>query len=574
MPFDAGVTAAVARELNEKFEGGRIEKIFMLERDVLILGVHPRGGSSQRILIDASASGSRICVTNADYENPKVPPMLCMLLRKYLTGARIVSVSAPVFDRVVVIRFETRDTMGFSGEKLLVAETMGRYGNLIFCDGEGKVLAAVRTSDITSGELRPIYPGASYSWPPQQNGKRDPLTETEEGFFGRFPDGIRGPRDIMNVYSGISPFVSRDLFERQRSAGAYQAFCYLTGLIKERAFEPCVIEDGEGVARDFCFYVPLSPGEGLRVVRTDSVSEAVERFYADRSGSERRARHTSDIHRIMKNAAARLVNKIEKQTAELEDCARKEEYRRTADLITANMYRLEKGMTDVTLIDYYSEGMEPVTVSLDSRLTPSQNAAKYYRAYNKRKTAETVLKEQVEAAKRELSYVSSVITSIESAENERDVDEIRRELADSGYLRKNLANVPKKLPESKPMRFRTSGGIDILCGKNNSQNELVTHRLAGKNDLWFHIKGRPGSHVILLCGDTEPEALDYTEAATVAAAYSDASDGELVAVDYTRVKNLKKPPASRPGYVTFSTNYSAYVTADRKAADRLRINDC
>ncbi|MBP5255644.1 MAG: NFACT family protein, partial [Clostridia bacterium] len=158
MPFDAGVTAAVARELNEKFEGGRIEKIFMPERDVLILGVHPRGGSSQRILIDASASGSRICVTNADYENPKVPPMLCMLLRKYLTGARIVSVSAPVFDRVVVIRFETRDTMGFSGEKLLVAETMGRYGNLIFCDGEGKVLAAVRTSDITSGELRPIYP--------------------------------------------------------------------------------------------------------------------------------------------------------------------------------------------------------------------------------------------------------------------------------------------------------------------------------------------------------------------------------------------------------------------------------
>ena len=570
MPFDAGVAAAVACELNEKLADGRVEKIFMPEKDVLILSVHPRGGSSQKILIDVSASGSRICITRAEYENPRTPPMLCMLLRKHLSGARIISVTAPVFDRVVLIRFETRDTMGFSGEKYLVAEVMGRYGNLIFCDGDGKVLAAVRTSDITSDELRPIYPGAVYSFPPAQTGKRDPLGETEESFLKSFPDGITGPRDVMNRYSGVSPFVSRDLFERQKTSSPFSAFEYFTRIIKEKTFEPCVLEDADGNARDFSFYVPYYPGEGLTAVRAESVSEAAESFFAVRSGSERRARHTADIHRIMKNAASRLVNKIEKQTAELDDCARKEEYRRTADLITANIYRLEKGMTEAVLIDYFSESMENVTVKLDSRLTPSQNAARYYRAYTKRKTAEAVLKEQVAAAEKELAYVTSVLTSIESVENESDVDEIRRELADSGYLRKNQANVPKKLPESRPLRFRTSGGIDVLCGKNNSQNELVTHRLAGKNDVWFHIKGRPGSHVILQCGDTEPDAADYTEAATIAAAYSDASDGELVAVDYTRVKNLKKPPASRPGYVTFSTNYSAYVTADRNAVQRLR----
>ncbi len=571
MPFDAGVTAAVAFELNSALGGGRIEKIFMPERDVVLVSVHPRGGLSLRLLIDVSSGESRICLTEAEYENPKTPPMLCMLLRKHLTGARIISISAPVFDRVIVFDLETRDNMGFIGNKKLVAEVMGRYGNLILLDESGRVMSAVRTSDITSDELRPVYPGATYSLPPMQEGKRDPLSESENGFLALFPDMIEGRRDIMNRYAGISPFVSNDIFARQHKEGAYAAFAYVTGIIKDRRFDPTIIKDSHGTVRDFCFYEPFAVENGFSAEHISSISAAVEECFSARSGNERRARHSADIHRIMKNAASRLVNKIEKQKSELNDCAEKEKYRETADLITANIYRLKKGMTEAELINFYSPETETVTVHLDSRLTPSQNAARYYKAYSKRKNAETALSEQIKKAEEELLYVTSVLTSIENAECESDVYDIRRELAEGGYLKKNLANVPKKLPDAKPLLFRTSGGYKVLCGKNNRQNELVTHRLAGKDDLWFHIKGRPGSHVVMLCGDSEPGATDYTEAAMVAAVYSDAKNGELVAVDYTRIKNLKKPPNSRPGYVMFSTNYSAYVTADRAAVQKMKI---
>jgi len=579
MPFDAGFTRAILKEIREQAVGARIEKIFQPSKESVLLILRSERtaeskGTTLRLLIDAGASNPRMGFADPDFENPKVPPMFCMLLRKHLNGARITAIRQLGFERAAAIECEARDELGYLSKKTIYAEIMGKFSNLIFCDSEDRILGAVRTHDITAQNKRPVLPGTSYLPPPKQEGKRSPLEETKEAFLEALAaSGQPYDKFLLGRYAGFSPLITREI--AYRAAGdptmLWEAFAAVTEDLREERFTPILLTDPDGTPKDFTFLSVGQYGETLTVSEEESFSRLVERFFAERSHNDRIRQRASDILRLLTNAENRLRKKLAAQENDLAACAEKEEWKKHGDLITANIYRLSRGMTEATLIDYSEEDCPEVTVTLDSRLTPAQNAQKYYKRYNKSKSAEQHLTEQMARAEEELSYLDTVFDALTRAETEADLAEIRRELYEAGYASRMKHYTVGKIPAPKPMTFVTSGGWKVLCGKNNSQNEYITHKVAAKGDLWFHVKGYPGSHVILLCDGAEPEAEDFTEAAIIAAVYSKAPAGQKVTVDYTRVKHLKKPPAARPGYVTFGTNYSAYVTPDPAFVECLRV---
>ncbi len=579
MAFDAAFTAAITKELCSTVGGARIEKIFQPSKESFLFIVRPekREGvsGSLKLLIDAGSSSPRIGLVTESYENPKVPPMLCMLLRKHLSGARITEIKQIGFDRVIEITLECRDELGFISKKYLYVEIMGKFSNLVFCDRDKKVISAVKTSDISSQNKHPMIPGVPYCPPPQQEGKISPLAETEEGFERALDQNDKSiSKFIMNRYCGFSPLLAREMEYLTEAQGCRlsEIFFSLVDKIKSGDFQPMLLKRTDSTPFDYYFMKIGQYGDEISCVSADSFSSLLEDFYAERARTERIKQKASDILRLLTNAESRLTKKIALQTADLESCKEKEQFKRYGDLITANIYLLSRGMTSAVLTEWTEDGENKVEVPLDGRLTPSQNAQRYYKKYNKCKSAEVNLKIQIELARAELEYINTVFDSLTKAETEDDMSEIRRELYESGYASRMKNYKSLKLPAPKPMKFITSGGYTVLCGKNNSQNDYLTHKLASKTDIWFHIKGYAGSHVIMQCGTEDPPAEDFTEAATIAAVYSKAPRGQRVEVDYTRVKNVKKPPNSKPGFVTFSSNYSAYVMADPALISALRVD--
>ncbi len=573
MAFDAAFTSGIAYELSHLCEGARVEKLFQPSRDSLILNLRldrdraGDNGQNRRLLIDCGTTSPRICFTENEFENPKTPPMFCMLLRKHLSSARIVEIKQLGFERVIEITFESRDELGYLSNKYIYAELMGKFSNLVFCDGSKKVVSALHLTDLSAGVKRPLITGITYELPPPQEGKISPLNETEEGFMKSLLDsGMTHTKYLQNRYLGLSPLICREL--SYRASGSDEKLCSeffeLTRRINEHDFTPTLLKNTDGKPLEYSFMPIYQYENGAVIEECESFSALIDGFFAERSRNERIKQRASDILKLLTNAETRLTKRISLQEDELSSCADKELYKRNGDLITANLYLLKRGMTEVTVTDYYDESCPSVVLTLDSRLSPSQNAQRYYKKYNKCKSAETHLREQIDKGREELKYLDTVFDSLTRAETESDLNEIRRELYESGYASRMKNYTAAKMSAPKPLEFRTSGGWKLLCGKNNAQNDYITHKVAGKGDIWFHIKDYPGSHVVLLCDGAEPDATDFTEAATLAAVYSKAPQGQRVTVDYTRIKNIKKPPASKPGYVTFGSNYSAYVVNDPK----------
>lgn len=584
MAFDAGMLACAIAEISSTALGGRIEKIYQPERDEIVLQLRTTLGG-RRILINAGSNNPRVCYCALPKENPAVPPMFCLLLRKRLGGGKLTSIEQVGFERVVRLGFECRDEMGFECTKYLIAEVMGKYSNLIFCDGDMKVITAHRQVDFTTSSRRQVLPGMRYELPPSQ-GKLDPLTETEQGFVERTaatPPETRGDRFISSTYQGISAAIAREVvFRATRHTDTPLKYCdadrlwrELDGIlaaIRTGEYQPTVaVVDGRPVEYAF---VPLLQYGAEAQRRYDGAGALLDSYYGERDREQKVKQRAADILRMLSNANARICRKLEHQRAELADCAHGEEYRRQGDLITANLYAIERGSREALLTDYSAmreDGSFPVCrVELDPQLTPAANAQLLYKRYNKAKHATVELTHQIELGERELEYLQSVSESLERAETGEDLIEIRAELYESGYASRMKGYVAPRRVTHKYLRFMTDGGFSVLCGKNNTQNELITHKLADKNDYWFHVKGRPGSHVVLECGGREPGDLDFTQAARIAALYSSASDGQNVAVDYTRVRSLKKAPGAKPGFVIYHTNWTAYVTPDAEEAARLR----
>ncbi len=576
MAFDAGMLAAVVHEANGRLRGCKIEKIHGPSRDEVVFTFRPSyEGEGGRLLISAGANSPRMQMTEADISNPAQPPVFIQLLRKQLAGARLIEIRQQGFERAAELVFEARDELEFKTSRILVCEIMGKYSNVILLDGQKKILAAIKTVDITTSQKRQVIPGMIYEAPPAQD-KADPMTETRDGFMTKYAEFSGAPdKFALNAYIGVSPLVSREIaFGCEGDAESlWERFSRFTETVRTCAFEPTLLRDADGKPCEYCF-MPISQyGGSLTAEKTDSFCKLLDLYFDERGRADRTRQRAHDLIKLIENARGRLERKTEALRRDVAACADKDKYKRYGDLITANMRSVSKGASLVTLIDYYDEEMPSVAVELDPRLTPSQNAQKYYKKYNKLKTGEIELEKQLEIAENELKYIRSVADEFSRAESEGDIAEIKRELHDAGYGKQMRDYAPSKVKEGRPLEFRTSGGYRVLCGKNNVQNERLTHKTASKGDYWFHVNDAHGSHVVLFCdGQPEPPARDFTEAATIAAYYSEKRGGRNVEVDYTLVKNLKKPPAAKPGFVIYHTNYSAFVTPDADLVRSLAAN--
>ena len=583
MAFDAGMLACTLSELKKTALGARIEKVYQPERDEIVLGMRSFEGG-KRLSINAGSGNPRIGFTDTVKENPQNPPMFCMLLRKYLQGAKLSEVSQANFDRIAYLGFDTRDEMGFPCKRYLIAELMGRYSNLIFADGDKRIITAMRTADLSFDSKRQLVSGMVYAEPPKQD-KADPLTVTEGEFYTLWkeaPDERPCDKFIVGAFSGIAPVVAREMTYLATghtdtpvkycfADDIWKRFSEVARMIREEDFSPCIVFDGNTPV-EYSF-IPLTQYGSLDVRPVESAGKLFDIYFETRDKEQRVRQRASDILKLLTNAESRIRRKLEAQRAELADCEKGAEYKKIGDLITTNIYRLKRGDSVAEFEDYENmreDGSCPkIRIELDSRLSPAANAQRYYKRYNKAKTAKTELSKQISIGESELEYIYTVFEALTKAESPTDLTEIRDELYRSGYASRMKSYSAHKEHKPTVAEFVTPDGMRVLCGKNNLQNEYITHRVAEKLDYWFHARQVPGSHVLLVTEGREPTDLDFTTAAEIAAYYSKA-EGDNVAVDYTLAKNVKKPAGAKPGFVIYHTNWTAYVTPDGEKIASLR----
>ena len=577
MAIDAICLQAVAGELRPQLLGLRVDKVQQPARDQVVLLF--RG---KRLLLNAGAGAPRLQLTEILRDNPAEPPMFCMLLRKHLSGARVAGLTQPPLERLVKIEFDASDELGRAGRRTLVLEAMGRRSNLILLDGEGRVIDSLRRVDADMSAARQVLPGLFYQ-PPASTGRLPFLEETEEGFSARFAAAAEEKTldaFLLDQYFGLSPLMARELafqaagdvdarvFQMGGPGPLWRAFEGFQDRVREERFTPvCLLRDGKPL--DFACVPVGQYGGAAECVAYPSFSALLDAFYEAREKQERARQRGADLLRAASTARDRLRRKLALQEKEYAATQDRDKLRVQGDLITANLYRMERGQARLECENYYEAGA-PASIPLDPLLTPQQNAAKYYKRYAKAKTAEKYLREQMDLARRDLEYLESVLAEIAQAETEADYLDIRAELREAGFLKKQGRGKKEKSRPAAPWEFCTSSGLRVLAGRNNRQNDKLTLKDADRRDLWLHTQKIHGSHVILRCAGRTPSEEDIAEAAMVAAWFSQARESGNVPVDYTEVRNVKKPAGARPGMVIYTTCRTVNVTPEEAAVERLR----
>lgn len=578
MPLDAICLTAVAAELRRAVIGGKVDKIYQPTRDEVVL--HMRTGQGNvRMLLSANPQHPRAHLTETPRENPDTPPMFCMLLRKYFLGGRILAITQPSMERLLEFQFETLSELGDRVERRLVLECIGRKANLIMLDGEGRITDCLRRVEGDLSARRPLMPGMFYQ-APAPTGKLDPTAMTLEDLrrlvLEQAPEGEGQDKWLLDTFSGLSPLVAREL--EFQGAGSREGLSdrleRLLKAVKEECFQPIVLAKDEKPF-DFTFMPVLQYGPSVELRRYDGFSQMLDDYYAQKEAQERVKQRGQDFIRSVTQARSRTAKKIANQEQDLRNAADRERMRQFGDIITSNFHRMERGQTTLRAQNYYDPEGGEVDIPLDPLLTPQQNAAKYYKDYKKAQKAEEMLSIQLEKNRRELDYLDSVLQMISLSEGDRDLQEIRQELMDNGYLkqhrRKMTAKGKQKIIRSKPMEFRSSAGLTILVGKNNSQNDRLTLKEADKRDIWLHTQKIHGSHVILKTDGGEPDERSLNEAAMLAAWFSQGRESGQVPVDYTPVRYVKKPAGAKPGFVIYNTYHTLYVTPAENLAKKLRV---
>lgn len=579
MPYDGFTAAAVAYQLNNKLSGGRVERVLAPSQDELVLLIRTQDRDNVRLCLSASSNIPKVHLTSTVKDNPADPGALCMHLRKHLNSAKIVSVSQPDFERVIKIAFDTTDELGYVKREYMYAEIMGKYSNVILTDENGRIINAVKPVDMTTSSKRQVLPGMKYEAPPPQD-KLIPTEVSKEDFFAAARNyGGDADSFFLKSFRGFSPLLSREAAYIARCSGKpvnehtaalYAVFGKTVTDARNGDFNPCIIYEGKKPV-EFSAFDIKQYGAGFDVVYFEDISSCIDAFYRQREENERIKQRGSDILRIITAAEARIKKKIGNQRTDLLACDDSETFRLYGDLITANIGRIPRGASSASLDDYYSEEPKKVDVPLDVRLSPSQNAQKYYKKYSKLKTAREELTKRIALSEKELDYIMTVHDALMRSETEEDLSQIRAELYETGYASDPRSDKKKKPGKPKPAHFVTTNGYDVYVGKNNTQNDFLTLKTASRGDWFFHVKGAPGSHVILVSkGVDEPPAEDFTDAAEIAAYYSSKRGGENTEVDYTEVKYVKKPAGSPPGFVIYSHNYSAVVSPDERKIGKMR----
>ncbi|MGX8701581.1 Rqc2 family fibronectin-binding protein [Caproiciproducens sp.] len=586
MALDGAFLHHIKKEIEESAIGARVDKIYQPNREEMVLSLRTYR-ETLKLLMSARANSARIHFTRFVPENPKVPPMLCMLLRKRLAGARLAAVRQPGLERMLCLDFDTVSELGDEIRLTLVMEIMGRYSNIIFVDETGKIIDALKRVDAEMSSERLVLPGLTYQLPPPQD-KLCLLTASVPEIIERIqriPSDTELSKAILNTLQGVSPIVCRelehltghgsDISTKSMSVQQWERLAFFLGrmadTVKNVDGTPHMVASPVQKPMDFSFMNIEQYGLTAVVKPYDDFSTLLDAFYDERDRIDRMRVRSQDLLRVLTTTSDRLSRKMNLQRAELAHCAERDDLRICGDLINANLYNIPKGSAMVELQNFYEESMPLVKVKLNPALSASQNAQKYYKEYRKARTAEEMLTAQLQQAQQELGYIDTVFEELSRAATERDLSEIRAELIEQGYIRAPKGR--RKQPAAMgPLEFVSSDGFPVLVGRNNRQNDHLTMKQANNNDLWFHAKNIPGSHTILSAqGRSATETAIY-EAAMLAAFHSRGKESSKVPVDYTEVRNVSKPQGAKPGMVIYVNYKTVYVTPDAAFTDSRKAN--
>jgi len=566
MSFDGLFTRMMTKELAEALAGGRIGKIYQPSKNEVLLIVRSKG-KNVKLLLSAHPVYARIQLTEEEYVHPKEPPMFCMVLRKHLEGAVIEKIEQRGLDRVVLIHIKGRNEIGDPVRKQLIIELMGKHSNIVLTDGEsGTIIDSIKHVSHAVNRYRAVLPGQSYRFPPEQD-KTDPLACSETDIVSQI-DFNAGKIDaqLVSRFLGISPLFAKEVVHLAglpNRETVPKAFLSLTGKIKRGDIRPALMKRED---KEFFYLFPLEHVGGERVY-FKTLSELLDRYYFEKAERDRVKQIAGDLERFIKKEFEKNERKREKLQREWKESEKSGEYQLYGELLTANLHLAEKGMKEITVTNYYTG--EPLTIPLDADKSPSENAQAYFRKYQKAKNAREAVKTQLEQTEKELEYLSLLHEQIRMA-SAKDLDEIKEELAEQGYLKEKAGRKekPGKKAAPAPEQFLASDGTPILVGKNNKQNEYLTMRLARKEEVWLHAKNVPGSHVVIRSSEPSEETL--LEAAHLAAYYSKARNSGNVDVDYTKVKYVRKPTGAKPGFVIYDHQKTVRVTPDTDLVAKMR----
>ena len=583
MPLDGIVLSNIAYEVETFVLNSRIDKIHQPEPDEIILAA--RGfGENRKLLFSANPSSPKVCFTDISKENPQTAPLFCMVLRKYLSGGKIIAVTQPGFERILELHVESANEMGDMSVKRLIIEIMGKHSNIILVNESGIIIDSIKRVSLDKSSVRQVLPGREYVYPPSQD-KLDPMKLSKDSFLASMAEknSMKTQEAIYKTYIGISPLAASeicvqaninpsDFLEAIDQAGIeklYDSFSHTFGKIAAKTFSPYLYFEDGGKLKDFSS-IELTMFESLGKKPYESISELICDFYKQKDAYYSTNQKSSDLKKIVVNHIERTARKKEILAAALEEAATRDELRHKGELITANIYSIKQGQTTAKLIDFYDENAAEIEIALDSTLTPAENAQSYFKKYNKQKRTHEAALIQIKSADEDLYYLESILNSLEMNLSADDIEEIRQELKDQGYIKKTTSATKKKLPKnSKPMRFKSSDGFDIFVGKNNKQNDELTMEMAEPLDMWLHTKNIPGSHVIIKTEGQTPHAKTIDEAAQLAVYFSKGRNSGMVNVDYTLRKNIKKPNGSKLGMVVYTTYNTAYITPVQAVLDQL-----
>ncbi len=568
MSFDGLFTRSMVFELANSLKGGRINKVHQPYKNEIILVIRANG-KNHKLLLSAHPSYARVQLTGEIYDNPHEPPMFCMLLRKHLEGYLLEDIYQIGTDRIIIFEIKGRNEIGDLSYKQLIVEVMGRHSNIILVDKtRGIILDSIKHISFALNSHRAILPGQPYVFPPEQH-KLDPFTASEDdvlkwlGFNGGKLD-----KQIVDTFAGVSPLFAKEVIFTSGLANRStvpKAFIQLVDKIKKMEVSPAIIESN---GKEAFYLFPLAHLKGESKTYP-TLSEMLDRYYFGKAERDRVKQQGHDLERFILNEKEKNEKKIVKLEKTLKEAEKADKYQRFGELLTANLYMVQKGMKEIDVVDYYDENGGTVVIPLEPRKTPSENAQKYFLKYQKAKNALSVVEEQIALAKEEAAYFDNLLQQVESA-SPKDLEEIREELVEGKYIRERKNRGGKKGQNHKPVldRFLSTNGTEIIVGKNNKQNDYLTNKLAARDEIWLHTKDIPGSHVVIR--SKEPDERTLREAAILAAYYSKARNSSSVPVDYTKVRFVKKPSGAKPGFVLYENQQTIYVTPDEEMILKLR----
>lgn len=587
MSYDGIVTRAVVNELREKLLGGRVDKIYQHEKDELTITVYSKG-INQKLLVSASSSTPRLYLTRLAFKNPDTPPMFCMLLRKYLIGGHVLDIRQDGLDRVVAITISGTDELGHPLNRELVVEIMGKHSNIILIEESSKrIIDSIKRVPMDISRVRQILPGLHYH-PVQNQDKLDPLNVSNKEFLDLIVKSSGNTQIFKFLYqsfTGLSPLIARAIcqksgLEPERTIASLQeqALSFLfkefentISRVREGSFRPMIAKNEDTGAIGGFHSLPLDYFGAKGIIFYDSVSEMLDSVYSSKDIYDRVSQKSSSLRKIVQTRLEKAQNKLSKLREEFLESSEREKYKIYADLIQSNLYKIQKGARVAQLQNFYDPEMEELSVPLDEKLGAAENAQRYYKKYSKLKTASMLLEAQIYETEEEISYLEHVIVSLVNSTEVYELEEIRNELAEEGYI-SIIAKSGKKHKDivSKPLHYVSSDGFSIFVGRNNRQNEILTMKTSKKEDFWLHVKGLPGSHVIIRTEGRPLTEKTLEEAAIIAAWYSKGRNGSNIKVDYTLKKNVWKPKNSKPGFVHYDNQSTVVVTPNISVLNSIR----